>query len=249
MWLQPRHIQRRKQQVPAQAAGDTLDSQRKLMIPFTKRPMAAWQSLQRRPDILVNRCTHVMHSDGTVTAITQEDLDAIMNANRNMASQALRVLAMAYKIVDEIPEHPDPEKDERDLVFCGLAGMIDPPRPEAIEAVKLCKSAGIRTVMITGDYKETAAAIARQLGIISSDDEVLTGSELNEMSDHELDELVERVSVYARVSPEHKVRIVQSLKNKGHIAAMTGDGVNDAPAQADIGGTWALPALMLPRKS
>lgn len=214
------------------------DSQRKLMTTFHKTADGRLAVFTKgAPDILVNRCTHVMHSDGTVTAITQEDLDAIMNANRNMASQALRVLAMAYKIVDEIPEHPDPEKDERDLVFCGLAGMIDPPRPEAIEAVKLCKSAGIRTVMITGDYKETAAAIARQLGIISSDDEVLTGSELNEMSDHELDELVERVSVYARVSPEHKVRIVQSLKNKGHIAAMTGDGVNDAPAlkRADIG--------------
>jgi len=214
------------------------DSQRKLMTTFHKTADGRLAVFTKgAPDILVNRCTHVMHSDGTVTAITQEDLDAIMNANRNMASQALRVLAMAYKIVDEIPEHPDPEKDERDLVFCGLAGMIDPPRPEAIEAVKLCKSAGIRTVMITGDYKETAAAIARQLGIISSDDEVLTGSELNEMSDHELDELVERVSVYARVSPEHKVRIVQSLKNKGHIAAMTGDGVNDAPALkwADIG--------------
>ena len=115
--------------------------------------------------------------------------------------------------------------------------MIDPPRAEAIEAVGLCKAAGIRTVMITGDYRETAAAIARQLGIISTDDEVLTGAELNRMSDQELDQAVKKVSVFARVSPEHKVRIVQSMKNNGHIAAMTGDGVNDAPAlkRADIG--------------
>jgi len=214
------------------------DSQRKLMTTFHRTEDGQLAAFTKgAPDILVKRCTHIMHSDGTVGAITREDIKAIMEENENMASHALRVLAMAFKTIGEIPEHPDPERDEQGLVFCGLVGMIDPPRPEAIEAVKLCKSAGIRTVMITGDYRETAAAIARQIGIISSDDEVLTGAELNEMSDKELDEAVEKVSVYARVSPEHKVRIVQSLKNKGHIAAMTGDGVNDAPAlkRADIG--------------
>ena len=189
------------------------------------------------PDILVERCTHIMHSNGTVAAITPEDINAIMEENKNLAGQAFRVLAMAFKSVPEIPQNPAPDKDEQGLVFCGLVGMIDPPRPEAIEAIKLCKSAGIRTVMITGDYRETAAAIARQLDIISSDDEVLTGAELNQMSGEQLDEAVQKVSVFARVSPEHKVRIVQSMKNNGHIAAMTGDGVNDAPAlkRADIG--------------
>ena len=214
------------------------DSQRKLMTTFHKTADGQLAAFTKgAPDILVERCTHVMHSDGTITAITEEDKKAIMDENKALASQAYRVLAMAFKTLNEIPENPTPEQDEQGMVFCGLVGMIDPPRPEAIEAIKLCKSAGIRTVMITGDYRETAAAIARQLGIISSDDEVLTGAELNQMSDDELDKAVERVSVFARVSPEHKVRIVQSMKNNGHIAAMTGDGVNDAPAlkRADIG--------------
>ena len=214
------------------------DSQRKLMTTFHKTADGRLAAFTKgAPDILIERCTHIMHSDGTIAAITEEDIRTVMDENRALAGQAFRVLAMAFKNIDEIPKHPDPDKDEQGLVFCGLVGMIDPPRPEALEAIKLCKSAGIRTVMITGDYRETAAAIAKQLGIISSDDEVLTGAQLNEMSDKELDEAVEKVSVFARVSPEHKVRIVQSLKNKGHIAAMTGDGVNDAPAlkRADIG--------------
>ncbi len=214
------------------------DSQRKLMTTFHKTSEGQLAAFTKgAPDILVERCTHIMHSDGTIAAITEEDKNAIMDENKNLASQAFRVLAMAFKTLNEIPEHPTPEKDEQGMVFCGLVGMIDPPRPEAIEAIKLCKSAGIRTVMITGDYRETAAAIAHQLGIISSDDEVLTGAELNQMSDEQLDEAVRNVSVFARVSPEHKVRIVQSMKNNGHIAAMTGDGVNDAPAlkRADIG--------------
>lgn len=214
------------------------DSKRKLMTTFHRtdkgQPIAYTKGA---PDILVERCTHIMSSDGTVNPMTEADKDHILSQNKAMASKALRVLAMAFKTVPEIPEHPAPDKDEQGLVFCGLVGMIDPPRAEAIEAVGLCKAAGIRTVMITGDYRETAAAIARQLGIISTDDEVLTGAELNRMSDQELDQAVKKVSVFARVSPEHKVRIVQSMKNNGHIAAMTGDGVNDAPAlkRADIG--------------
>ena len=173
---------------------------------------------------MVERCTHIMHSDGTIAAISEEDIKAVMEENKALASQAFRVLAMAFKNLDEIPEHPAPEKDEQGLVFCGLVGMIDPPRPEAIEAIKLCKTAGIRTVMITGDYRETAAAIARQLGIISSDDEVLTGAELNQMSDEQLDDAVGKVSVFAQVSPEHKVRIVNHEKQRSY-CAMTGDGV------------------------
>jgi len=214
------------------------DSQRKLMTTYHQTRDGKLVAFTKgAPDILVERCTYVMNKDGSIAPITPEDKNEIMNENRNLASQAFRVLAMAYRLVSEIPEHPVPDRDEQCLVFCGLVGMIDPPRAEAIEAIKVCKSAGIRTVMITGDYRDTAAAIARQLGIISSDDEVLTGAELNQMDDKQLDEAVRKVSVFARVSPEHKVRIVQALKNNGEIAAMTGDGVNDAPAlkRADIG--------------
>jgi len=214
------------------------DSQRKLMTTFHRtkdNKMAAFT--KGAPDILIERCTHIMRSDGSVEPITPEDVETIMAENKTLASQAFRVLAMAFKIVSGIPEHPTPEQDEKNLVFCGLVGMIDPPRAEAIEAIKVCKSAGIRAVMITGDYRDTAAAIARQLGIIETGKEVLTGAELNRMDDAQLDEAVKTVSVFARVSPEHKVRIVQAIKDNGGIAAMTGDGVNDAPAlkRADIG--------------
>ncbi len=214
------------------------DSQRKLMTTFHKIKDGQLAAFTKgAPDILIERCTHIMRSDGTVDSITQNDTKEIMDENIALASQAYRVLAMAFKVVSEIPDHPSPEIEEQSLVFTGLVGMIDPPRAEAIEAIKICKSAGIRAVMITGDYRETAAAIARQLGIISSDNEVLTGTELNQMDDQQLYEAVKTVSVFARVSPEHKVRIVQAMKNNGKITAMTGDGVNDAPAlkRADIG--------------
>ena len=207
------------------------DSQRKLMTTFHRtkdnQPVAFTKGA---PDILVERCTHIMRSDGTVVPISPEDVQTIMAENEALAKQAYRVLAMAFKIIPDIPENPTPEQDEKDLVFCGLVGMIDPPRSEAIEAIRTCKSAGIRAVMITGDYRETAAAIARKLGIISTEKEVLTGAELNRMDDAQLNKAVKTVSVFARVSPEHKVRIVQALKDNGEITAMTGDGVNDAPA-------------------
>ena len=214
------------------------DSQRKLMTTFHRtkdnQPVAFTKGA---PDILVERCTHIMRSDGTVVPISPEDVQTIMAENEALAKQAYRVLAMAFKIIPDIPENPTPEQDEKDLVFCGLVGMIDPPRSEAIEAIRTCKSAGIRAVMITGDYRETAAAIARKLGIISTEKEVLTGAELNRMDDAQLNKAVKTVSVFARVSPEHKVRIVQALKDNGEITAMTGAGVNDAPAlkRADIG--------------
>jgi Ca2+-transporting ATPase len=214
------------------------DSQRKLMTTFHRTKDGQFAAFTKgAPDILVERCTHIMRNDGTIGSITSEDIKLIMDENKALASQAFRVLAMAFKNVDTIPDQPTPEKDEKDLVFCGLVGMIDPPRAEAIEAIKVCKSAGIRAVMITGDYRDTAAAIAKQLGIISSDSEVLAGADLNKMDDAQLDEAARTVSVFARVSPEHKVRIVQAMKNNGEIAAMTGDGVNDAPAlkRADIG--------------
>ncbi len=154
-----------------------------------------------------------------------------------MARGALRLLGVAYKeLKDTAEDKIEDEAVEKGLVFVGLAGMIDPPRDEAKEANSQCQQAGIKTVMITGDHKLTAVAIAKELGMLRSD-MVLTGAELDQMSDEEFEKIVEKVTVYARVSPEHKLRIVKALKKKGHIVAMTGDGVNDAPAlkQADIG--------------
>jgi Ca2+-transporting ATPase len=156
-----------------------------------------------------------------------------------MAQQALRVLGMAYKYVDVVPVELESEVVENDLIFAGLVGMIDPERAEAAEAVRVAKEAGVRPIMITGDHKDTAEAIAARLGIIEKGDDasVLTGAQLNEMSDEEFAQKVEHYSVYARVSPEHKVRIVKAWQKEGKVVAMTGDGVNDAPAlkQADIG--------------
>jgi Ca2+-transporting ATPase len=214
------------------------DSERKLMTTFHGGEDGGLNSYTKgAPDLLIQRCTRIMRRGGMIENILQSDVDAILEENHELASHALRVLAMAFKPIAEVPEQPTPERDENDLVFCGLVGMIDPPRAEAIEAIKLCKSAGIRVVMITGDYRDTAAAIARQLGIIESDDQVLGGAELNKLSDEQFDEAAKTVNVYARVSPEHKVRIVQAMKENGNITAMTGDGVNDAPAlkRADIG--------------
>ena len=157
--------------------------------------------------------------------------------NRKMSSNALRVLAVAYKELKEIPRNPSPDELEKDLTFMGMVGMIDPPRPEVKTAVETCRKAGIKPVMITGDHVVTASAIAKELGIMQSNDKALTGAELDLLSDAELDKQVEHISVYARVSPENKIRIVKAWQKKGHVVAMTGDGVNDAPAlkAADIG--------------
>jgi Cation transport ATPase len=149
-----------------------------------------------------------------------------------MATQALRVLAMGYKIIDAVPQTIDSQTVENDLVFAGLIGMIDPERPEAAKAVADAKKAGIRPMMITGDHQDTAEAIAARLGIIEAGDDaaVITGAQLDQMSDEEFEKKVQLYSVYARVSPEHKVRIVKAWQDKGKVVAMTGDGVNDAPA-------------------
>jgi Ca2+-transporting ATPase len=214
------------------------DSERKLMTTFHQAEDGQFYSYTKgAPDILIKRCARIMRRDGSIEPITQSDIDEILKQNHTLASHALRVLAMAFKPISQVPEQPSPARDENDLVFSGLVGMIDPPRAEAIEAIKVCKSAGIRVVMITGDYRDTAAAIARQLGIIDSDDQVLGGDDLNKLSDEGFSEAAKTVNVYARVSPEHKVNIVQAMKENGNITAMTGDGVNDAPAlkRADIG--------------
>ncbi len=167
----------------------------------------------------------------------QGDLEYAKSINDQMSSSALRVLAVAYKEIDQVPQDPTSENLENNLIFMGLLGMIDPPRPEAKEAVKVCRSAGITPVMITGDHVATASAIAKELGILESGGLAITGQELDAMSDEELDKKVESISVYARVSPENKIRIVKAWQRKGMIVSMTGDGVNDAPAlkAADIG--------------
>lgn len=214
------------------------DSKRKLMTTFHKSPQGAFYAFTKgAPDILVGLCTKIERENGAVEPITEDDVKKIMDNNAALAGRALRVLALGYKPVDNIPEQPTSEGTEKELIFSGLVGMIDRPRPEAIDAIKICKHAGIRVVMITGDYKDTAAAVAEELGIIGTREAVLTGTELNQMSQEELVEAAKKTNVFARVSPEHKVNIVDAIKQDRGVVAMTGDGVNDAPAlkRADIG--------------
>ncbi|MFO7153062.1 MAG: calcium-transporting P-type ATPase, PMR1-type [Bacillota bacterium] len=212
------------------------DSDRKLMTTIHPWDGKYVAYVKGAPDVLISRSKYIFKAN-QVRPLTQDDIEEISKANKAMASHALRVLALAYRPLDELPEEPTSEEIENELIFVGLIGMIDPPRPEAIEAIKTCKRAGIRPVMITGDHKDTAVAIAKQLNLMENEDDVLTGAELDAMSDEELLKESRRVSVYARVSPIHKLRIVDAIKSNGHIAAMTGDGVNDAPAlkKADIG--------------
>jgi Ca2+-transporting ATPase len=169
--------------------------------------------------------------------MTSELRQSILDANVTMASQALRVLAVAYRPLEEVPEEPKPETLERELVFLGLEGMIDPARPEVLPAVKKAQGAGLRTIMVTGDYAATAAAIAEEIGILRPGRETISGAELERMPDEELHDRIDNVDVFARVAPHHKMRIVAALRDKSNVVAMTGDGVNDAPAlkQADIG--------------
>jgi Ca2+-transporting ATPase len=214
-------------------------SERKRMTIAHKSPDGdVFSYVKGAVEILLDHSGHILKG-GKIIKLSQKEKEQILKTNEELANQALRVLAIAYK---ELPKTEtgkyDEEELEHNLVFVGLAGMIDPPRAEAKGAIELCRKAGIKTVMITGDHKLTAVAIAKELGIMENEsDMALTGAELDKMSDEEFDKIVEEVSVYARVSPEHKLRIVRALKKKGHIVAMTGDGVNDAPAlkQADIG--------------
>ena len=215
------------------------DSTRKLMSTIHQLEAGNYLvATKGAPDMLLEKVTHI-EENGQVRPITQEDRDTLARLNKEMATQALRVLAIAYKYIDQVPETMDPESVEFDFVFAGLVGMIDPERKEAALAIQVAKEAGIRTVMITGDHRDTAQAIAKRLGILRPDQEdgVLTGAELNEISDEELARTIEDYSVYARVSPEHKVRIVKAWQADGKVVSMTGDGVNDAPSlkQADIG--------------
>ncbi len=188
------------------------------------------------PDMIIDKCNRIMSARGVIK-LDELTKRSITRINDGMANNALRVMGLAFRKLETGTYNPNTKNIENDLIFVGLMGMIDPPRKEAIEAVQKCKLAGIKPVMITGDHKLTATAIARELNIFCEGDNVLTGAELDRMSDSQLEELAPSVSVYARVSPKHKLMIVRVLKKLGHIVAMTGDGVNDAPAvkEADIG--------------
>ena len=212
------------------------DSGRKMMSTIHRTADGFVQYTKGAPDEVLKKCTHY-RKDGKVLPLDEAGQKEILSQNKAMADQALRVLAAAERHHDAMPSDQSPEALEHDLVFLGLAGMIDPIRPEVKAAIAECKTAGIRAVMITGDHRDTAVAIARQLGILEHDDQAITGSQLNQMSDEELDRNIRHYSVYARVQPEHKVRIVNAWKKQGCITAMTGDGVNDAPSikSADIG--------------
>ena len=212
------------------------DSGRKMMSTIHQNGSEFIQYTKGAPDVVLDRCVSYLEN-GEEHPMTPEKKQEILAANTGLANQALRVLAAARRVWKEKPLEDTPEYLEKELCFVGLTGMIDPVRPEVKSAIEECRTAGIRPVMITGDHKDTAVAIAKQLGIIDSADQAATGSELNGMSDEEFEEKIEQYGVYARVQPEHKVRIVKTWKKKGYITAMTGDGVNDAPSikSADIG--------------
>jgi len=188
------------------------------------------------PDLVLNCCTRIETIDGPIP-MTEEKRAEILAANARMASEALRVLAMAYRPLDAVPEEPSVAEIEKDCIFLGLQGMIDPARTEVAPAVARARKAGLRTVMVTGDYKDTAAAVAREIGILRPEGRVISGAEIEAMDDAALQKIIHEVDVCARVAPNHKVRIVEALKARGEVVSMTGDGVNDAPAlkRANIG--------------
>ena len=212
------------------------DSERKMMSTIHKTESRFIQYTKGAPDELLKKCTHILTKQGEVL-LSDELRKNVLDRNKDMAKKALRVLGSATRHWDKLPEDKSPENLEKELIFIGLTGMIDPVRPEAKAAIDECRSAGIRPIMITGDHRDTAVAIAIDLGIINDESQAITGAEISKMSDEEFDSKIENYSVYARVQPEHKVRIVNGWKKRGKITAMTGDGVNDAPAlkSADIG--------------
>ena len=212
------------------------DSMRKMMSTVHSIDGGFVQYTKGAPDEILKRCTSILTENGVVP-MTEAHRDEIRKTNKGMADKALRVLAGAYKEYTSKLESFEPSALEEDMIFIGLSGMIDPVRPEVKLAVEECKGAGIRAIMITGDHIDTAVAIASELGILDDLSQAIMGQELDKLSDEELDKVIDKYSVYARVQPEHKVRIVNAWKNRGKVTAMTGDGVNDAPSikSADIG--------------
>jgi len=204
--------------------------------PITSVGSAYVAVVKGAPDLVLNCCTQVETIDGPMP-LTEEKRKEILDANARMASEALRVLAMAYKPLAEVPEEPTPAGIEKECIFLGLQGMIDPARTEVAPAVAKARKAGLRTVMVTGDYAATAAAVAKEIGILRPNGRVISGAEIEAMDDAALQKIIHEVDVFARVAPSHKVRIVEALKARGDVVSMTGDGVNDAPAlkRANIG--------------
>jgi Ca2+-transporting ATPase len=207
--------------------------------PFYDLSRKEWELIATKgaPDVVLDLCTQYQTMDDQVREMDQAQRRRVLKANDEMAEQALRVLAVAYRVEPSVTSDEAPEEIEQSLTFVGLFGMIDPPRAEVPPAIETARLAGIRTLMITGDYPSTARAIAERIGLLRAGHQVITGTQLDRIQDEELAEQVERIDIYARVSPEHKVRIVEALKARRQIVAMTGDGVNDAPAlkRADIG--------------
>jgi Ca2+-transporting ATPase len=228
------------------------DSGRKMMTTFHKNfvPQRIVSFTKGAPDIIISNCGFIKDGD-EILPFTYDMKKEVLGVNSGFAKDALRVLAFAYREYEELPDDINPDSIETNMIFVGLAGMIDPPRPEVKEAIKLCKQAGINTVMITGDFRDTALAIAKSLGMAETEDQTMTGAEINNISDEELKEAVKRIRVFARVSPEHKVRIVSALKTNGNIAAMTGDGINDAPAlkRSDIGVSMGITGTDVAKKT
>ena len=207
--------------------------------PFYDHDLKEWEvaAIKGAPDVVLDLCTQVQNMDDQAIPIDKDVRERILEANASMARSALRVLAVAFRVEQDVPDEASPETVEHNFIFVGLLGMIDPPRTQARPAIEKARRAGIRTVMITGDYPDTAEEIAEEIGLLQTGHGVLTGGELDNMSDEILKEKVVTTDVFARVSPTHKVRIVDALKESGEIVAMTGDGVNDAPAlkRSDIG--------------
>ena len=212
------------------------DSERKMMTMLRKQNSEFMAYVKGAPEVLLKNCAYIFES-GQERQIKAEDVDKILQVNNSLARQALRVLGCAYRRFSNLPEKLEASTVEKELIFVGLVAMIDPPREEVIKAMAACKQAGIKPVMITGDHKVTAVAIARELGLLEEEALALSGEELDRLSPDEFERQVEKIQVYARVSPEHKLRIVRAWRKKGEVVAMTGDGVNDAPAvkEADIG--------------
>ena len=212
------------------------DSNRKMMSTLHETSAGIVQYTKGAPDVVIDKCAYYLQ-DGKAVPMTAEYKAQILEANKAMADRALRVLACAERVWTAVPENTEPANLEQDLCFIGLCGMIDPVRPEVKDAIVECRSAGIRPIMITGDHIDTAIAIAKELGILDETVRAVTGAQLDEMSDEEFNKQFQGISVYARVQPEHKTRIVNAWRNAGYITAMTGDGVNDAPSikSADIG--------------
>jgi Ca2+-transporting ATPase len=194
-------------------------------------------AIKGAPDVVLDLCTHYQHADDSPMPLTEEQRMRVLHANDNMTLDALRVLGVAYKVSPSLPNMQELEKLEEGMIFVGLLGMIDPPRPEVAPALAKASKAGIRTIMITGDFPNTARAIAEAVGLLKPNHQVLSGAELDDLTDEQLKQQVEYTDVFARVSPEHKLRIVEALREDGEVVAMTGDGVNDSPSikRANIG--------------